>query len=169
MSLKKRLTGWFKRHPKVRVALDHIIHPENSPKATALSIATGIFIGIFIPMGLQLATTLLISPIKKINPVLTSLATLISNPFTVLPIYWLGIITGEYVSGHSFPWHAYESFMNNPGFQSFLAIGAEGLRLLMLGLLIMALPATVIAYFVALRLAVILRKRKGNAHLSQGK
>ena len=167
----KRIDQWIhaiKKHPRLREALEHIVHPEHSPQATAFSIAAGIFIGIFIPVGLQLATTLLISPLKKINLILTSLATLISNPFTVLPLYWIGIMTGEYVTGHTFPWHVYDRFMNNPGFKQFVDIGMEGLFVLMSGLLVLAVPATLLTYLISLNVARWLRARHSGTPGSQG-
>ncbi len=159
---KNILDRWLtkiKGHPKMKEALSHIIHPDHSPRATAFSIAAGVFIGIFIPVGLQLITVVLISPLKKINVVLTTLATLLSNPFTVLPLYWLGITVGEWALQINFPWHTYDTFMEHPSFQQFLAFGEQGILILMTGLLVMAIPGALISYLISWRVAVILRRR----------
>ncbi|GEM_PF-3790809 len=170
---KNILERWvlkLKGHPKIQEALNHIIHPDQSPRVSALSIAAGVFIGIFIPVGMQLMTVILISPLKKINVVLTTLATLLSNPFTVLPLYWLGITVGEWTLKRNFPWHTYDTFMEHPSFQQFLSFGEQGILILMTGLLVMAIPSALITYFISWRVAVSLRRRHqpGDEVSSQG-
>ncbi len=149
----------IKGHPKIQEALNHIIHPDHSPRVSAFSIAAGVFIGIFIPVGMQLMTVILISPLRRINVVLTTLATLLSNPFTVLPLYWLGITVGEWTLSRDFPWNTWDTFIEHPSFQQFLSFGEQGILILMTGLLVMAIPAAIISYFFSWRIAVTLRRR----------
>ncbi len=159
---KNILDRWLlkiKGHPRIEEALNHIIHPDQSPRVSAFSIAAGVFIGIFIPVGMQLLTVILISPLKKINVVLTTLTTLLSNPFTVLPLYWLGITVGEWSLGTAFPWHTWDTFMEHPSFRQFLLFGEQGILILMTGLLVMAIPAALISYLISWRIALTLRRR----------
>jgi len=144
--------------------LDKIIHPDTSPYTTAISMATGTFIGIFIPVGLQLMVTVLVSPIKHINFLIASITTLISNPLTVLPIYAFGIKVGTILLGRSFPWILFNNFVNHPAFKTLLSFGVEGLSILMTGLLAMAIPASIVVFFVSLSITKKIRQKKGIAN-----
>jgi len=163
--LYKRISqkAWYNRLKKSKIepVLEKIIHPDTSSYTTAISMAAGTFIGIFVPVGLQLATTVLISPIKHINFLITSLTTLISNPFTVLPIYAFGIKVGEFILGRSFPWALFQHFISQPGFKILLQFGGEGIFILMSGLLAMAVPASLLVFFVSLKITKKIRSKKG--------
>lgn len=157
---------WYQklRRSKLKPMLDKIIHPDTSPYTTAISMATGTFIGIFIPVGLQLAVTVLVSPIKHINFLITSITTLISNPLTVLPIYAFGIKVGTILLNRSFPWMLFNNFVNHPAFNTLLSFGVEGLSILMTGLLAMAIPASIVVFFVSLSITKKIRQKKGIAN-----
>ena len=163
--LYKRIaqSAWYKKLKKSKLepVLEKIIHPDTSAYTTAISMAAGTFIGIFIPVGLQLAATVLVSPVKHINFLITSLTTLISNPFTVLPIYAFGIKVGEFILGRVFPWALFQQFVSQPSFRALLQFGGEGFFILMSGLLAMAVPASVIVFFISLKITKKIRRKKG--------
>ena len=156
--LKKYFYNSFK--PKLKEALDDIRHPGHHPKSTAFSMALGMFIGIFIPMGLQVWTLALLLLIIRYNIFLATLVTFISNPFTILPIYYAGILIGENISGQSFPWKYFDKFIAEPRWDYILQFGHDGIFIFLAGLFIMGIILAVITYTIAFRFAVYMRRRE---------
>lgn len=156
---------WYKKlkHSKLEPFFKKIVHPDTSAYTTAISMAAGTFIGIFVPVGMQLAVTVMISPIRHINFLITSITTLISNPLTVLPLYAFGIKVGEFILGRSFPWVLFHDFMTSPAFKTFLQFGSEGIFILMTGLLVIAIPASIIMFFSSLVITKKIRRMRGMA------
>ena len=78
-----------------------IIRSSTNANITALSVSIGVFLGFFLPAGIQLFfLSLIILILKifkvKINILLASIATLVSNPITDLPLYSSYIIIGKF-------------------------------------------------------------------------
>ena len=153
-----------KLKPQVKLALDDIRHPSNHPKTTAFSMALGMFIGIFIPMGLQVWTLAILLFVMRFNIVMATLVTLISNPFTFLPVYYAGITVGEKISGEIFPWQYFDKFIEEPKWDYIVNFGSEGAFIFLGGLLILGISLAIVTYFLAFRFAIYL-KRKSNTAL----
>jgi uncharacterized protein len=148
---------------RLKEALDDIRHPANHPRATALSMALGMFIGIFIPMGLQVWTLTLILIFIRFNIVLATLVTLISNPLTILPIYYSGIVTGETITGNVFPWSYFDKFIQDPQLDYIINFGNKGALIFFGGLFVLGLTLALLTYIVAFRVAVLIQKRAGQS------
>ena len=153
--------------PQLQQALDDIRHPGNHPRTTALSMALGIFIGIFIPMGLQVWTLTLLLLIIRFNILIATLVTLISNPFTILPIYYSGIFVGETILNMSFPWQYFDKFIEDPKLDDLVNLGSEGAIVFLSGLFILGIIAAAVMYLLSYRFASHLQQR-ANTVLEQG-
>ena len=152
--------------PQIKKGIDEIRHPGNHPKTTALSIAVGIFIGIAVPMGFQVWAMVLLLLVIRYNLVIASIVSLISNPLTVLPIYYVVISFGEFVLGIDFPWELFYSFLDDPGLEKILEFGGKGIVVFFTGSLLIGTITSIPAYFISLK-AVTALHDKNRAVLEQ--
>lgn len=148
-----------KLRPQLNEAVDEIRHPAIHPKTTAISMALGMFVGIFIPMGFQIWTLAFLLVIIRFNIVIATIVTLISNPFTILPIYYAGIFCGEHITGKIFPWKYFDSFLKHPRWDFIFNTSRNGIFIFLSGLFVMGLFLAIVTYFLALRFAVHLKKK----------
>ncbi|MBZ6378539.1 hypothetical protein B5C34_12370 [Pacificimonas flava] len=68
--------------------------------SVARGVALGLFLGFAIPMGLQLIVAALTAVSTRANLAVTALFTSVSNPFTVVPIYFAALKTGDWLLGY---------------------------------------------------------------------
>jgi uncharacterized protein (DUF2062 family) len=122
---------------------------EKDPKKIARSISLGTFFGIILPMGIQTIVTIPLSVLFKCNIVISSGATLITNPITIVPIYTLAVMLGEIVTGIYVQWDYIESFIAKPNLDSLIALGSEVSIVLITGLLIMGTIFSTLFYAVS--------------------
>jgi len=153
--------------PQLQQALADIRHPSTHPHTTALSMALGIFIGIFIPMGLQIWTLTLLLLVMRFNILITTVVTFISNPFTILPIYYSGIFIGEMILNMPFPWQYFDKFIEDPKLDYLVNFGSEGAVVFLSGLFVLGIIAASVTYLLSFRLAIFLQ-HKAKTVLEQG-
>jgi uncharacterized protein (DUF2062 family) len=146
--MKIQLKTLFKKR-SYKDTLKSLLKLEKDPKKIAKSVSLGTFFGILMPMGLQTIVTIPLSILFKCNIVISSAATLITNPITVVPIYTTAVILGEFVTGISVQWGYIESFMTTPNIDSLLNLGSEVSLVLIIGLFIMGLFFSALFYLVS--------------------
>lgn len=146
IKLFKRLLLYLEKFPRFKRYTDEIFGFRGTEKKFALSVGIGIFIGIAIPPGFQIALAVPAAMILRANILIACFFTLISNPFTFPPLIYASLKTGEYVSGVSLEWKMLADFVANPTADRFLLIGSTGFGLYMLGGLIQALIYTPFSY-----------------------
>ncbi|MBN1592735.1 MAG: DUF2062 domain-containing protein [Candidatus Coatesbacteria bacterium] len=88
---------------RVKVTLLKLLHLKDSPKRTAAAFAIGIFWGMS-PVtppffGLQTGMALACALVFRLNKIATFIGTLISNPFTFVPVYMFGTYVGSIALG----------------------------------------------------------------------
>jgi len=133
------------------------------------SVAGGVAVGLFsglIPGPLQMITATLLAVLCRVNLPVALLATLYTNPFTILPLYVVAYEIGAWVSGVqngvavaqlSLPEMHWDSWMNEL-WDWMLALGEP----ILIGLPLLAGILAIIGYVgvrIAWRIAVVLRWR----------
>ncbi len=124
-------------------------------KAVASGAALGVFIGLLIPVG-QIPVAAAGALLLRANLPAAALGTLVSNPLTVGPIYWLAYHTGEAILAPAGPTQdppaagAHEG--RSPSSSEWLDRIADMGEPLMLGLAVFAVGGALLAYL-AVRLA----------------
>ena len=132
---------------------------KGEPSKIALSVAVGLFVGLIVPMGLQTFITVPICILLDCNIVIAITATLISNPFTIIPIYILAVRIGEFISPFSISPASINAVIIHPTFDNLIQMGTEGLILILLGTFIMGTIISVAGYFLTKRIIIIHRKK----------
>jgi len=151
---------------KLKQYVRKIIFSDLSTEKIALSSAIGVFIGTIIPLGLQTIVAVFLSLFVRINLVVTTAATLISNPITVLPIYISAIKIGEFVTGFSLTWAQFENVIDHPTIENIMTIGGDGIYLLITGLFIEGIVGSLLIYFLIRAAVTKLRSNQKNLQLN---
>ena len=144
-------------------------------RAVAGGVAAGLFAGL-IPGSnpVQFTAGGLLAIVFKVNLPLAMLVTLYSNPFTILPLYWLGYKLGQLVlfqSGGELPPFAMD--LEGKGFMEWIPtalawLGSVG-KPLLIGLPLLAVLLALAGYFImdwAWRLGVMWQWRQRNRRRS---
>jgi uncharacterized protein (DUF2062 family) len=100
MKLRDQLRVWS----SPRLLLRQILMLDDSPHSIALGTTVGMFIGLTPTVGIQMALVmlfaLLTAPLFKFNRVAAILTVYISNPLTMIPMYWFNYRVGTlFVAG----------------------------------------------------------------------
>ncbi len=137
-----------------------LLNLQSTPKEIAFSIALGIFIGLLFPIGLQTLIAIPIALLFGSNVLLTLTATLISNPITMLPIYYAAISIGKYITHIDIDWTTINRFISSPTFSSFVNLSTNGLLVFFTGASVMALFFSITIYLIVYRLVYLHRKKR---------
>lgn len=137
-----------------------IIQLKSKPWRIALSIGLGVFIGLAIPMGLQTIIAVPLALLFQCNIFLTLTATLVSNPFTVIPLYYLNFKIGEFLTALSITNEQIESIISNPTFENLQTIGMDSVILFFSGSFVQGILFGIFSYAVSLQLIKYYRTRK---------
>ena len=100
--------SWFYRSWLYRKIITTVLHINDTPEAVALGVGLGIFIAMTPTVGLQMTLVLVIHTLFRANRLAGLVMVYISNPFTLVPIYWLDYMVGSVVLRH--PLYSYEEF-----------------------------------------------------------
>ena len=105
----------------------------------ALGLGVGVFIGFIIPMGLQAPVAALFAVWLRGNLAAAILSTLVTNPFTVAPVYFAAYKLGTFVTGYTPALAPTEVSMVG----KIVAVGGP----LMVGLTVLGVIGAAVAYF----------------------
>ena len=155
-----------------------LLHPDLwhiSRRSIAIGLAIGLFFGFLIPVA-QIPAAAIAAVFLRANLAIAAVSTLVTNPFTFAPVYFLAYKVGALVIGESKKAPSQSSieqatqFSMQPTswFDQILGLGAPTF----LGLFIFAVVSAALAYFgvnLAWRLAVNLRKRRRRANSRRAK
>lgn len=93
MSLK-RLLSWFRQRLPFQLDLR-----EETPHRIAMGVSIGVFVSVTPTIGFQPFLAFFLSLLLNGNKVTAIGITLLSNPFTVVPIYYPSFLLGRYLLG----------------------------------------------------------------------
>ena len=88
-------------HSRLRKAIKWLWSHNGSPAHRARGVSAGIFCGCFPFFGLQIFLSFIAAYLVRGNQLLAAAGTLVSNPFTYIPLYWLNYIVGNSLLGPS--------------------------------------------------------------------
>ena len=120
---------------------------EGDPGKVAKSLALGTCIGMIIPMGLQVAASIPLALAMGCNLPIVLGATLVSNPLTIIPIYYTAVKLGEVLTGMAIPWTVITERISDFSLDAWLSLGKDVFLVLSVGVFIQGVLLTVAVYF----------------------
>lgn len=143
------------KKPRWRVIYRYICRSTRNPESVARGMGLGLFIGFLPAIGFQLFVAFLMAGLFNANRIVTMLATLVTNPFTAIPVSAFSVWLGEWVlPGNILTTSVDGSFQFSDIFDSPGRLGISYL----VGCLILSSVAGIIGYF-GMHLICILKKR----------
>ena len=133
----------------IKSKLTEIFSSDLTAKQIALNCTIGILIGLLIPMGLQTVGVIAICAIFKLNFVIVVFTTLITNPFTVIFIYYSAFTIGEIFINSGISWTSVNAVLNNPDLESILSLSFNSLKVIYTGLIIESIIFGSLTYVLA--------------------
>ncbi|MEM8502008.1 MAG: DUF2062 domain-containing protein [Cyanobacteria bacterium P01_D01_bin.1] len=130
---------------------------QGSPQAIARGIAAGVFAGAFPLLGFQTIIGVAIAAITRGNKIMAAAGTWISNPLTYVPIFalnfqvgcWLLRLPNDIVIPSA-----------SAGMQEWMSLGMSATAALMVGSCIVGAVASLIAYYLGLKVALLREKKR---------
>jgi len=109
-------------------------------RTVAVGLAVGVFIGFMLPMGLQAPVAAIGVLWARGNLAVAMLSTLVTNPFTVVPVYYVAYRLGAFLTGAEFSDASASAAASTLG--KIASVGAP----LATGLFVMGLSAALVCY-----------------------
>ena len=132
--------------------LKSLLKPDLHPRKISLSLALGIFVGITVPMGFQTLVLIPLSALFRCNFPISWGTTYISNPLTILPIYFVAGGIGEKLTGIHLSQAKLNGVITSPGFKSIMNLGGDTLAVIFIGSLLLGLLLSAATYFLSLEI-----------------
>lgn len=135
---------------------------NNTPESMAKGIALGIFVGLTPSVGFQMLPVFLLAILFSGNRILALIFTYVSNPVTVIPLYGLHYYLGSLLwpNLNSVNFSRIKDVLVNFSFSKLTQLGFESFVILWTGGFVIAIPSSIISYFVFYRIILIFRKKK---------
>jgi len=137
----------------IKIRLKEIFNSDLTAKQIAVNCTVGILIGLLIPMGLQTIGVIALCAIFRLNFMIVVFTTLITNPFTVVFIYYSAFKIGDIFINSGISWSTINAVLINPDFESVLGLSLYSLQVIYTGLVIesvvFGLLTYVLVYYIA--------------------
>jgi len=138
---------------QIKNRFKEVFNSDLTAKQIAVNFTVGILIGLLIPMGLQTIGVIALCTIFRLNFVVVVFATLISNPFTVVFIYYSAFKIGDIFINSGISWDYISAVLNNPEIESILSLSIDSLKVVYTGLVIESIVFGILSYLLVYYLA----------------
>jgi len=145
------------------------IRLQGDPQSLARGFGIGIFLGITPIIPFHTLLNIIVTFITRTSTIASLLASVIvCNPLTYIPQYYLSTIIGNAVTPYNFTWERMQVVLNfllsKPGImesiKALTSLGYEAVVVLLAGGVILAMPFTIVGYFLSLRLFIKIRQKR---------
>ena len=155
------------------VFIFRVLHVDDTPHRIALGVAVGMFVAWTPTIGFQMVLTVLLATLLRANKLVGVPFAWISNPFTLVPIYYPNYRLGRWLLGHK---DVPPTFLDNIPVpvqtdswvhywiyqvQTWWSRTWDVFMPLWLGSVVVGLVLGIATYFVIRRLAIRRRRRRG--------
>lgn len=147
---------------------------QGDPNSLARGTAIGIFLGITPIIPLHTILVLFVTFVTRTSTIAAMLATImVCNPLTYVAQYYFSIVIGNAITPYNFNWERMKDVLDillaKPGltesFQALAGIGYEAVIVLVVGGTLLALPFTIVSYFLSLRFFIKIREKNRQKHI----
>jgi uncharacterized protein len=150
------------------------IRLKGDPKSLAAGAAIGVFVGLTPTIPLHTVAIIALTIITRTSLIAAyTVSWLVCNPLTYAPIYYFSLKIGNAVTPYELSWEKIKAVMNlllshpglGPSLQALANLGLEAIIVMIVGGFILALPFTVISYYLTFFLFVKVRKKRTEKHI----
>ena len=145
---------------KIKIRFKAIFSSELTARQIALNCTVGILIGLLIPMGLQTIGVIALCAVFKLNFVIVVFTTLITNPFTVIFIYYSAFTIGEIFINSGITWASVNAVLNYPELEALLSLSYISLKVIYTGLIIESIIIGSLTFILAYYIAETFKNKK---------
>jgi uncharacterized protein (DUF2062 family) len=146
---------------------------RGDPRSLALGTALGVFIGISPTVPLHTITIIGLALLLRASTIAALIsASVVCNPLTMVPQYYLCWLVGDLVLPGRLTWDrilVVLEILQNSGFMDSLRsvsqLGADAILVLLTGGLLLGLPLALASYFLSLRFFIAIGERRRRKHL----
>lgn len=147
---------------------------RGNPHALAGGFAIGVFIGITPTVPLHTVIIIILTLITRTSTIAAiSSSWLVCNPLTYFPIYYFSMVIGNAVTPYSLNWQkiesAFEALSSAESFtislQYISTLGYETGAVMLTGGTILAIPFTVLSYYLSLNFFISMKKKRIQKHI----
>lgn len=140
--------------PRPRHLLRSLLMLDDTEHAIALGTAIGVLLGLTPTVGLQMITVMILSVLTRrffrFNVMAALMAVYISNPITIVPIYWALYKTGSFFVGGEVSRSQFAAILEYNSFNEWWATLVELVvslgEPLLIGTAIIAIPGGILTY-----------------------
>lgn len=88
--VNRTIRGWYQRHRRAanRFLYHSLLHADDPPHRLAMGMAIGIFVAFTPTVGIQMVIAGFLSWLVRANKAVSMAVVWLSNPATMVPIYW---------------------------------------------------------------------------------
>lgn len=164
----------LKPHRAARYYYLKLLRLQGDPETLARGVAIGVFVGITPTLPFHTVLILLFAYLLGGNSIAALIsAAVVSNPVTMVPQYYLCWKIGNWFLPGRLSWQKIEEVMGvvlaDAGFSKSLgalgALGYDAMSVLLLGGIILAVPATLVAFPFSRRLFATIRRKRRQKHI----
>ena len=147
---------------------------KGDPKSLAAGTAIGVFVGLTPTIPLHTVALIALTVITRTSFIaaMTS-SVLVCNPLTYAPIYYFSLVIGNAVTPYELSWEKIKAVLDlllshpglGPSLQALANLGLEAIIVMVVGGCLLALPFTLISYYLSLSLFVKIRKKRSEKHI----
>ncbi len=147
---------------------------KGNPHSLAVATAIGFFVGCTPTMPLHTIMIVVLCLLTRTSFVTAFLVSnLACNPLTYIPIYYLSTVIGNMITPYELTWPRIQEvlhvLLSHPGFgkslQVIVELGYEAAIVLLVGGVVLALPCSVVSYFLSFRFFLKIRQKRREKHL----
>jgi len=150
------------------------IRLKGDPQSLAWGTAIGTFFGVTPIIPFHTVINLIVTFLTRTSTIAALLASfIVCNPLTYVPQYYFSTLIGNAVTPYNFTWDRMQTVLDillaKPGimesFQALAGLGYEAIIVLLVGGSILALPFTIVSYFLSMQLFIKIREKRRGKHV----
>ena len=145
------------------------IRLRGEPHSLALGTAIGVLVGLSPTMPLHTVIILAATMSTRSSAIAGIISSwIVCNPLTYFPIYYFSMVVGNFVTPYHLNWqriqHSLSALTSHQGFldsiHEIAGLGFETVVVMIIGGLVLALPFTIVSYYLSLHLFRQIRQKR---------
>jgi uncharacterized protein len=160
-------------HRTLKYYILKFVRLRGNPRALAMGVAMGVFIGIIPIVPLHTISIIGVTLLLRISTFAALISsTIVSNPLTLVPLYYLCWRIGNFILPGRLTWWRIEEVLqvlSDDGFveslKSTSQLGADAIAVMLTGGFLLGMPLAILSYFISYYFFITIRHKRRQKHL----